>query len=128
MQSGLKQKQRGATFLGMVTIMAILGLALYAGIRLVPLYLDNMAVTKAMKDIAVSLQGSATPSSIRAALNARWAVDYIASVSPMDIEITPVPQGIEMRAAYDGRAPFVGNIFFVVEFDSAVVISSRGSL
>jgi hypothetical protein len=126
MQSGLKQRQGGATFLGMVTIVAILGLALYAGIRLVPLYLDHMAVLKALKDISTSLEGSATPQSIRAALSQRWTVDYIASVNSTDIEITPVPEGLEMRAAYDARAPFVGNIYFVVEFDDAVTVSGRG--
>ena len=126
MQSGSKHKQRGATFLGMLTIVSILGLALYAGIRLVPLYLDNMAVIKAMNDIAKNLQGSSpTPSAIRSALSARWTTDYISSVTVQDIEVTPVKNGMEMRAAYDGRAPFVANIFFVVEFDTAVVIENR---
>jgi hypothetical protein len=127
MQSGSRHKQRGATFLGMLTIGAILGLALYAGIRLVPLYLDNMAVTRALNDIAKNLQGSTpTPTAIRKALDARWAIDYISSVSVKDIEITPVKDGMEMRATYDGRAPFFANIYFVVEFDKAVVIENRG--
>jgi hypothetical protein len=126
MQSGLKHKQRGATFLGMLTIASILGLALYAGIRLVPLYLDNMAVVKAMNDIAKNMEGSTpTPTAIRKALDARWTTDYISSVTINDIQITPVKNGMEMRATYDGRAPFVANIFFVVEFDKAVVISNH---
>jgi hypothetical protein len=129
MQGGSKHKQRGATFLGMLTIGSILGLALYAGIRLVPLYLDNMAVNRALNDVAKSLQGSSpTPSAIRSALNARWTTDYISSVTVEDIEITPVKNGMEMRAAYDGRAPFVANIYFVVEFDKAVVIQTGGGL
>jgi hypothetical protein len=127
MQSGSRHKQRGATFLGMLTIGAILALALYAGIRLVPLYLDNMAVVRAMSDVAKNMEGSTpTPMAIRKALDARWTIDYISSVGVKDIEITPVKDGMEMRAAYDGRAPFVANIFFVVEFDKAVVISNRG--
>jgi hypothetical protein len=127
MQNGSKRKQRGATFLGMMTIVAILGLGAYAGIRLVPLYLDNMAVVKAMKDIANQMQGGpATPAAIRKALDARWTTDYISSVAVNDIEITPVANGMEMRAAYEGRAPFIGNISFAVEFDKAVVISNRG--
>jgi len=126
MQSGLKHKQRGATFLGMLTIGAILALGLYAGIRLVPLYLDNMAVIRSLNDIAKNMQGTTpTPMAIRKALEARWTVDYISSVSVNDIEITPTKAGMEMRAAYDGRAPFIANIFFVVEFDKAVVIENR---
>jgi hypothetical protein len=129
MHSGSKRKQRGATFLGMVTIISILGLALYAGIRLVPLYLDNMAVVKAMNDIAKQMEGgTVTPSAIKTALNARWTVDYISSVTVEDIEITPVAKGMEMRAAYEGRAPFIGNISFAVEFDKAVVISNGGGI
>jgi len=129
MQCGSKQKQRGATFLGMVTIVAILGLGVYAGIRLVPLYLDNFTVMKALKDTASTLQGqTVNPSAIRKALDARWSIDYISSVEVRDIEITPVATGLEMRAAYEARAPFVANISFAVEFDEAVVVSTRGGL
>jgi hypothetical protein len=128
MQSGLKQRQRGATFLGILTIVSILGLALYAGIRLVPLYLDNLAVMTALNDTAKSLQGSAevSPAAIRKALDARWTVDYISSVEVRDIDISPVATGLEMRAAYEARAPFIANISFAVEFDKAVVINTRG--
>jgi hypothetical protein len=129
MQCGSKQKQRGATLLGILTITAILGLAVYAGIRLVPLYLDNFAVVKALNDTARNLQGGeVTPASIRNALDARWTTDYISSVEVSDIEITPVPAGLEMRAAYEGRAPFVANIWLVVEFDTAVVVGRGGGL
>jgi hypothetical protein len=129
MQCGSKQRQRGATLLGMLTIGSILMLAVYAGIRLVPLYLDNMAVVKAMNDISKQMQGSTmTPAAIRTALNARWTVDYISSVQPEDIEITPVAKGLEMRAAYEARAPFIANIFLVVEFNKAVVISSSDGM
>ncbi len=127
MQCGSKQAQRGATALGMLTIVAILGLGLYAGIRLVPLYMDNFAVVKALKDTAATLQGGeVSVSSVRKSLNARWTVDYISSVAVEDIGIHPVPNGLEIRAAYEARAPFVANVWLVVEFDDAVVVSSRG--
>src|SRR5262245_19634567 len=45
-------KQRGATFLGMVIIFAILGFGVYAGIRLVPIYFEYMAVVRAMDQVA----------------------------------------------------------------------------
>ena len=60
------------------------------------MYLDNMAVVKAMNDIAKTMEGGAvTPSAIRTALNARWTVDYIGSVEVDDIEISPVASGME---------------------------------
>ena len=36
----MRSRQRGATFIGMVVIIAILGLGLYGGIRLTPLYME----------------------------------------------------------------------------------------
>jgi hypothetical protein len=127
MQSGTKHKQRGATFLGILTILAILGLALYAGIRLVPLYLDHFAVIKAMNEVAKSMEGGdASPGAIKTKLNARWTVDYISSVTPQDIQISPVEAGMQMHADYEARAPFVGNISFAVAFDDIVVINTRG--
>jgi len=47
----MKHRQRGATFLGIVTILLILGTALYAGIRLVPIYLDYMKVARSMESV-----------------------------------------------------------------------------
>ena len=121
MHNGLRHKQRGATFLGMVTIGSILALGVYAGIRLVPIYLDYMAIVRAMTDISKSNAG-ATAGELKKALNARWNIDYISSIQPNEIEIKPVAGGLEMRANYEARAPFVGNVFLVVEFDSAVVV------
>jgi len=129
MQSGSKQEQRGATMLGMLTIVAILGLAVYAGIRLVPMYMDHYAVVRAMQDTAKSLQGGdVSPGAIRTALSARWTVDYISNIAANEIAVTPVPEGLEMRAAYEARAPFIANIWLVLEFDDAVVVKSGGGL
>jgi len=53
-----KHSQRGATFLGMLVIVAILGAALYAGIRLTPIYLEYFAIVRAMDQIAKTEDGS----------------------------------------------------------------------
>jgi hypothetical protein len=125
MQSGLKHRQRGATFLGIVTIVAILGLAVYAGIRLVPLYMDYFSVVKAMTLTASSLKGGdVSPAAIRTALARHWEIDYISTVEAKDIEVNKVANGTEMRAAYRAEAPFVGNISLVVDFDKSVIIDN----
>ena len=42
----MRSRQRGATALGMLCIVAIIGFALYGGIRLFPLYMEYMAVSR----------------------------------------------------------------------------------
>ncbi len=117
-------RQRGATFLGMVIIVAILGAALYAGIRLTPLYLEYMAVARALDQTAKEHQGEPTsPQGLRTSLDRRWTIEDIKSIAPKEIEIKKSPNGFAMRAYYRAEAPFVANVSLVVDFDKTVNVS-----
>jgi hypothetical protein len=117
----MRQHQRGATFLGMVVIIAILGLGLYAGIRLTPVYFEYMAVVRALEQTAKDHQDGATsPNELRTALDRRWTIEDIRSIQPKDIEIKKSGQGYSMRAWYRAEAPFVANVSLVVDFDKTV--------
>ena len=119
----MRSHQRGATFLGMVVIIAIIGFALYAGIRLMPLYLEYMAVVRAMEQTAKENVGASTgPQGLIVALDRRWTVEDIHTIGTKDIEIKKVGSGYSMRAWYRAEAPFVGNVSLVAEFDKTVRI------
>ena len=47
----MRPRERGATFLGIVIILLILGSALYAGIRLVPTYLEYTKVARSLEQV-----------------------------------------------------------------------------
>jgi hypothetical protein len=114
-------RQRGATFIGMLVIVAILGFGLYAGIRLTPIYLEYMAVVRALEQTAKEHENDATsPQSLRISLDRRWTVEDIKSLDPKDIEIKKVGGGFTMRAYYRAEAPFVANVSLVVDFDKTV--------
>ena len=73
----MKQRQRGMTFLGIVTILVILGAAVYGGIRAVPVYLEYMEVSRAMeqvKDEHAAIETSITTSGTTRKLIASLAV------------------------------------------------------
>jgi hypothetical protein len=79
----MRSRQRGATFIGIVVILAILGFALYAGIRLTPVYLEYMAVARALEQTAKELGGNPTsPQDLRNSLNRRWTIEDIHSIEP----------------------------------------------
>lgn len=114
-------RQRGATFLGMLIIVAILGLGVYAGIRLVPLYFEYMAVVRAMDQTAKEEDGSSTsPQQLRTSLDRRWTIEDIHSIDPKEIEIKKIANGFSMRANYRAEAPFIANVSLVVDFDKTV--------
>jgi hypothetical protein len=117
----MRSRQRGATFLGMVIILAIVGFGLYGVIRVVPLYMEYVAVVRAMEQTAKEDSGS--PQSLRAALYRRWSIEDIKSLDPKEIEIKRAGNGYSMRAWYRAEAPFISNISLVVDFDKTVVSS-----
>jgi hypothetical protein len=116
----MRSRQRGATFLGMVVIIAILGFALYAGIRLTPLYLEYMAVARALEQTAKEESGATSPQTLRNALDRRWTIETIDSIQPKDIEIKKAGSGFTMRAWYRAEAPFISNVSLVADFDKTV--------
>jgi hypothetical protein len=119
----MRARQRGATFLGMVVIIAILGFGLYAGIRLTPLYFEYMAIARAMEQTATEHKGNAiSPQVLRTSLDRRWTIEDIKSIQPKDIQMKKAREGYTMRAAYEARAPFVANISLVVAFDKSVLV------
>ncbi|HEY8538748.1 MAG TPA: DUF4845 domain-containing protein [Steroidobacteraceae bacterium] len=114
------QRQRGATVIGMIIILGIVGFALYGAIRLMPLYLEYMAVARAMDQTAKENRGSTSPADLRLSLERRWAIEDIESIDPREIEIKRTSGGFTMRASYRAEAPFIGNISLVVDFDKVV--------
>lgn len=116
-------RQRGATFIGIVTIIAILGLGLYAGIRLVPLYLEYMNVVRALEEVGSEFSGQQTnANALRVALGRRWEVEDIKSLDSKEIDIHKEGDEFIMNAFYRAEAPFVGNVSLVVDFDKTVSI------
>lgn len=119
----MRSHQRGATFLGMLVIVAILGVGLFAGIRLVPLYLEFMAVSRAMEQTAKENAGG-TQETLRTSLIRRWTIEDIKSLQPKDIEIKRAGNGYTMRAWYRAESPFVANVSLVVDFDKTVTVGA----
>jgi hypothetical protein len=119
----MKHTQRGATFLGMVTILVILGAGLYGGIRLVPVYLDFTKVARALEQVRDEHATIDTnPQLIRNSLERRWDVEDIKGIGWKEIEIKRSSAGYDVKAVYDVQTPFVANVYLLVKFDKTVVI------
>jgi hypothetical protein len=88
----MRSRQRGATALGMITIVAILGFGLYGVIRLFPLYMEYLAVVRAMEQTAKENAGG-SPQDMRVSLIRRWTIEDIKSIQPDNIDIKKAANG-----------------------------------
>jgi len=119
----MKNRQRGMTFLGILTILFILGVAFYAALRLVPVYLEYMEVARAMNQVRDEHAAITTSAQmIRNSLERRWDVEDIKGLSWKDVEITKTLEGFEVRAEYDVEQPFVSNLYLLAKFDKTVLV------
>lgn len=119
----MRHRQRGMTFIGLLMILALVGVIGYAGIRLVPVYLNYFKITRTMEQVAVEFKGEAPdPGRIRTALDRHWTIEDITSITPKDIEITKEGEGVVMHASYSDAVSFLGNISLTASFDKTVPI------
>jgi hypothetical protein len=119
----MRNRQRGATFLGMVIILAILGSALYAGLRLAPVYMEYTKVARSLEQVRDEHAAGETSSQlIRNSLERRWDVEDIASIGWKEVEIRKTGDGYEVEAAYTVERPFIANVYLLTKFDKLVTI------
>ena len=119
----MRQRERGATFLGMIIILLILGSAAYMGIRLVPVYLEYMKVSRALEQVRDEHAAISTnPTMIRKSLERHWDVEDISRIGWKEIKIDKSNEGYVVKAQYDAEQPFVANLYLLCKFDKTVTI------
>lgn len=59
---------------------------------------------------------------MRTAIQRRFDIEDVRVINARDVKITRVEGGFELRATYDGRTSYLGNLFLVAEFDTAVEV------
>lgn len=115
-------RQGGMTVIGFLFLAALIGLVGLAGIKVFPLYYQNMRLGTVMSDMQRDLSGTgATPQAIRVELDKRFAVEGV-RVPSDSVSIMQSSNGYQLNITHEARAPYVGNIWFLVEFDKQVEI------
>jgi hypothetical protein len=119
----MQKHQRGMTFIGLLCILALVGVVVYAGIRLAPIYLNYMKIARTMESVATEIKGeNPDPAAIRALIDRHFTIDDPTGVEVKDIEITRDQDGVQMHVAYDDAVPYVANVSLSVHFDKTVKV------
>jgi Domain of unknown function (DUF4845) len=117
----MRNRQRGVTAIGwlfLLTPIAILG---YVGIRLAPLYLNYMKVTRALDQVANDYKsGGGDPTTIRNVVDRHFEIDMVDYPNIKDLKVTRDAGGWLVEMAYDDEAPLFSNISLHVTFDKKV--------
>ncbi len=117
----MRSRQRGVTFLGWIILLTPLALVLYCGVRLTPIYLNYLSISKAIDQTAKEVDiGHVNPAVIRVALDKRLDVEGVSGFSAADVKIEREGDGWVMIAGYEDVFPVVANVSMLVQFDKRV--------
>jgi Domain of unknown function (DUF4845) len=115
------RRQQGMTFIGLLCVMVLAGIVLYAGVRLVPVYLNYMKLVRTMESAVGEFKGeNGDIGAVRKSLDRHWAIEDITAVDQKDIEVTRDESGLQLHVAYDDSVPYVANVSLTVHFDKTV--------
>jgi hypothetical protein len=119
----MQKHQQGMTFIGLLCILALAGVVVYAGIRLAPLYLNYMKVARTMEAVASEVKGdNPDPAAMRVLIGRHFDIEDPTGVDTKDIEITKDESGVQMHVAYDDAVPYVANVSLSVHFEKTVKV------
>ena len=123
----MQKTERGMTFLGILVLVVVVGAWIYAGIRLLPKYLEYMKVAATLERVRDEYASNpeSTEFMLRKAVERHFNIDMVDVIGPKDIEIKRDGQTFLMRAAYSDTVPLVANVSFLVEFDKTVEVAAR---
>ena len=101
--------------------MAVVG---YCAIRLTPVYLNAMKVSKALQETAREFKGDeqVNPTTVRVALEKRFDIDAIDFPSVKTVDITRDGTSWVMSSNYEDKVSLFKNISLLVQFDKRVVV------
>ena len=118
------RKNRGLTLIGFLIVLVVALFFPYAGMRVVPMYLEYHALVNAMNKLrddpaAKSMPALRIKKSIQ---NSLWVSYASNNIKNENIRISKKTDGINVRVAYEVREDFLGNIDLVASFDRTVVL------
>jgi hypothetical protein len=119
----MRKRQAGITTLGLIILVAFVGLFAFAGIRLTPVYLNYMKVVGIVNGVREEFDGTgASRTDISKSLRRRFDIESVSEIAAKDVKVTQVEGGYEVAATYSHKAPFIANVSFVVDFEKRETI------
>jgi Domain of unknown function (DUF4845) len=123
-EAGFSRHQSGVTAIGWLVLLIPFAIVFYACIRLAPLYLNYMKVSRTLSELTDEYRtGGATPDSIRNSIAKHFEIDSVDYPAVKDISISRDGDGWHVEAAYDDQVPLFAHITLQVAFDKAVTLT-----
>ena len=111
----MQKRQDGISLVGLIVVLALLGMVLVLGLKIVPTYTEYRAIQNAI--VSAKAAGNGSVVEIQKAFDASAVAGYISSISSRDLIIEKVNGETEISFAYEKKIPLVGPASLLLEYE-----------
>ena len=123
----MKRTQGGMTLLGFIMILAVVGIGIYVGMKVIPMYSEFYAVKKSLDGLALEPGiNNAPPDRIKSLFFRRLYVNYSENVKGENVKIERMGGGWKMTVKYEVRRPLISNLDVVGNFENVQELTHGG--
>lgn len=112
----MKRAQEGMTLIGFILVLAVAGVFIYMGMKLIPMYSEYYAVKQALEGLAKEGAVDYDAAKIKDLFFRRMDTSYSENVKPENVKILRKDSGWLMTVDYEVRRPLIANIDVVGHF------------
>jgi hypothetical protein len=118
----MRKSQRGVTAIGWIFLLLPIAIVGYAGIRLVPIYLNYSKVVRMVDQIAKESASASSAQEIRYALEKRVNVEGMTYPTEKDFAIRRVGKSWIIEIEYEDPVPLFANLTLVPKFATTATV------
>ncbi|QDH70502.1 DUF4845 domain-containing protein [Marilutibacter alkalisoli] len=123
----MKRTQGGMTLISFIIVLAVVGVFIYMGMKLIPMYSEYYAVKRALSEMSTDAAVEhADPAKIRDLFFRRLYISYSDNVGKEDFKIERKDAGYLITVDYEVRKPLIGNLDIVGRFNATQELRRRG--
>jgi hypothetical protein len=120
----IKIGQRGVSLIGLILVLAIVGMIAVLGMKVGPTVTEYLAIKKA---IGMAKAAGSTPGEVRTSFDKQAEVGYIESISGKDLELTQNGGVIDVSFAYQKKIPLMGPASLVLDYEGSTAPVPAGT-
>ena len=110
-------RQKGIGLFGFIGLMALIGFFALVTMKVVPLYLNEMKISRAVHQVSQDPDNADKDNGyIWERLQRRWDVEDAKILEPKQVQIVKQADGKHMKYDYDARVNLFYNVYVVVNF------------
>ncbi len=115
----MKRTQGGMTLVGFIIVLAVVGVFIYMGMKVIPMYSEYYAVKQALEGLSKEPDIAQTdPHKIKDLFFRRLYISYADTVKSEHVKIVRKDAGYVMTVSYEVRKPLIANLDVVGNFDA----------